>query len=268
MAISHSTNHRSNNHHSNNHNRGPVLLPTSGRELLLDLKRSTARNAGGSAGSSRQRREIPTLPPYNHKLVQACFRDLHATARELDLQARVHGGNATASGNGSTKPSMSARPSILLHNKTIQRQKQCLLAYHHHRVEIIKEIERAKMASNEGKNNHNHNHNHNNNHDNNNHNGNGNAPISTNAREVALAFEYASLRAAYSERVFELDLLPPTSHMVQVRVTQTVGQVVLPDSGRVVALTRGARLFLDRADAGDFLKQGIVCLCDGEEVNY
>jgi len=157
---------------------------------------------------------------------------------------------------------MSARPSILLHNKTIQRQKQCLLAYHHHRMEIVKDIERAKMAANES---------HVGNSSTNtctNGNANTNAPISTNAQEVAFARDYASLRNAYSNQVFELDLLPPTSHMVQVRVRKTIGQVVLPDSGRVVALTHGACLFLDRADAKDFLRQGIVQLYDGEEVDF
>uniref|UniRef100_A0A7S4AWX4 DNA replication complex GINS protein PSF1 C-terminal domain-containing protein n=1 Tax=Pseudo-nitzschia australis TaxID=44445 RepID=A0A7S4AWX4_9STRA len=247
MAIATST--RTRNSHA-------PLLPTSGRELLLDLKRSTAQHGGGA-----RRREISTppsttLPAYNHKLVQACFRDLHATAQELDLQAQVHGSS------GSAKPSMSARPSILLHNKTIQRQKQCLLAYHHHRMEIVKDIERAKMAANES---------HVGNSSTNtctNGNANTNAPISTNAQEVAFARDYASLRNAYSNQVFELDLLPPTSHMVQVRVRKTIGQVVLPDSGRVVALTHGACLFLDRADAKDFLRQGIVQLYDGEEVDF
>eukprot|EP00536_Pseudo-nitzschia_multiseries_P007912 jgi/Psemu1/256680/estExt_Genewise1Plus.C_1910052 len=273
MAISNSTSSSDNR----NRNAGP-LIPTSGRELLLDLKRSTARNSNGGGMSVSKRRETPTLPAYNHKLVQACFRDLHATAQELDLQAQVHGGNKNSNNsnntngntNTNTKPSMSARPSILLHNKVIQRQKQCLLAYHHHRMEIIKDIERARMAANEV--------------------GNGTTsegsstststsasmpvtscsivPISTNAQEVAFARDYASLRRAYSDRVFELDLLPPTSHMVQVRVRKTVGQVVLPDSGRVVALTQGACLFLDRADAKDFLRQGIVQLYDGEEVDF
>uniref|UniRef100_A0A7R9ZU59 DNA replication complex GINS protein PSF1 C-terminal domain-containing protein n=1 Tax=Pseudo-nitzschia arenysensis TaxID=697910 RepID=A0A7R9ZU59_9STRA len=223
------------------------LVPNSGRELLLDLKRSTARNALGGGNSKNS---IPTLPAYNHKLVQACFRDLHGTARELELKARVYGNN---NDDGSSKPSMSARPSILLHNIAVQRNKRCLLAYHHHRVEIIKSIQRAKGLEN------------------NNMNDDyavSNAPISTNAQEVAFARDYATLREAYSSKVFELDLLPPTSHMLQVRVLREVGQVVLPDSGKVVTMTKGACLFLDRADAKDFLKQGVLQLYDGEEVDF
>jgi GINS complex subunit 1 len=228
------------------------LVPNSGRELLLDLKRSTARNALGGGGPNA----IPSLPPYNHKLVQACFRDLHGTARELELKARLYGNNNNNNNNGGSsgggKPSMSARPSILLHNTAVQRHKRCLLAYHHHRIEIIKAIQRQTAGGDQS----------------------GDQrqqrqpPISTNAQEVAFARDYAALREAYSSKVFELDLLPPTSHMVQVRVLKEAGQVVLPDSGRVVAMTQGACLFLDRADARDFLRQGIVQLYDGEEVDF
>ena len=117
-------------------------------------------------------------------------------------------------------------------------------------MEIIKEIQRAKIAENDV------------------YTSSNKAPISTNAQEVNFARDYAKLREAYSSNVFELDVLPPTSHMVQVRVIREAGQVVLPDSGRVVAMSKGACLFLDRADAKDFLKQGIVQLYDGEEVDF
>jgi GINS complex subunit 1 len=223
------------------------LVPNSGRELLLDLKRSTARNALGGGGNNNN--AVPTLPAYNHKLVQACFRDLHGTARELELKARIYGNNNGSSG-GSSKPSMSARPSILLHNTSIQRNKRCLLAYHHHRMEIIKGIQRSSVAEHDESS------------------SSTRAPLSTNAQEVAFARDYAILREAYSSNVFELDLLPPTSHMVQVRVLRDAGQVVLPDSGRIVSMTKGACLFLDRADTKDFLRQGIVQLYDGEEVDF
>ena len=226
----------------------PLVL-NSGRELLLDLKRSTARNA---LGGGDNKNSIPTLPTYNHKLVQACFRDLHGTARELELKARVYGNNNNNDGT-SSKPSMSARPSILLHNVAVQRNKRCLLAYHHHRMEIIKSIQRAKGLENNSIDNAI---------------AASSALISTNAEEVAFARDYATLREAYSSKVFELDLLPPTSHMLQVRVLREAGQVVLPDSGKIVTMTKGACLFMDRADAKDFLKQGILQLYDGEEVDF
>jgi len=51
-------------------------------------------------------------------------------------------------------------------------------------------------------------------------------------------------------------------------VVQNIGQVVLPDSGRSITMTKGACLFLDRADCTDFLRQGLVQLYDGEEVDF
>jgi hypothetical protein len=250
---------------SNSNNRVP-LLPNSGRELLLDLKRSTQQNVGNN-------KDVPVLPTYNNKLVQSCLQDLHGTIQELELKTRLQ----QQARLNDPKPGMSDRPSILLHDKTIRRHKQCLLAYHHYRMEIIKNIQRSKMAANDmmmiggGGAYSNSNSNNNNNNNNKNaaaSNGNNGGPISTNAQEVDFAYQYSSLREQYSNSVFELDLLPPTSHMVQVRVLHNIGQVVLPDSGRSISMNKGSCLFLDRADVTDFLRQGLVQLYDGEEVDF
>ena len=245
-----------NNNNSSNGSNRVQLLPNSGRELLLDLKRSTQQNVGNN-------KEVPVLPTYNNKLVQSCLQDLHGTIQELELKTRLQ----QQARLNDPKPGMSDRPSILLHDKTIRRHKQCLLAYHHYRMEIIKNIQRSKMAANDmtmiggggggggGANNAASS------------NGNG-GPISTNAQEVDFAYQYSSLREQYSNSVFELDVLPPTSHMVQVRVLQNIGQIVLPDSGRSISMNKGSCLFLDRADVTDFLRQGLVQLYDGEEVDF
>ncbi|OEU06095.1 hypothetical protein FRACYDRAFT_256520 [Fragilariopsis cylindrus CCMP1102] len=243
-----------NNNNSSNSSNRVQLLPNSGRELLLDLKRSTQQNVGNN-------KEVPVLPTYNNKLVQSCLQDLHGTIQELELKTRLQ----QQARLNDPKPGMSDRPSILLHDKTIRRHKQCLLAYHHYRMEIIKNIQRSKMAANDmtmigggggGANS-------------NAASSNGNGgPISTNAQEVDFAHQYSSLREQYSNSVFELDVLPPTSHMVQVRVLQNIGQIVLPDSGRSISMNKGSCLFLDRADVTDFLRQGLVQLYDGEEVDF
>jgi len=272
---------RNKNTGNNNKNNRVPLFTNSGRELLLDLKRSTQQNSSSACGGGGKN-VAPVLPTYNNKLVQSCLQDLHGTNQELNLLVRLReqeleqqaANNSLNNSNNPIKPGMSDRPSILLHDKTLRRHKQCLLAYHHYRMEIIKDIQRSKMAANDiiasstcstgtgnscsgsgtgsGSNN----------------NGNGGGPISTNAQEVEFARGYASLREQYSNQVFELDLLPPTSHMVQVRVVQNIGQVVLPDSGRSITMTKGACLFLDRADCTDFLRQGLVQLYDGEEVDF
>jgi hypothetical protein len=255
------------------------LLSSSGRELLLDLKRSSAQSSSSNAATGAG--GLPVLPPYNAKLVQACFQDLNACIQELDLQVRAlsrseglrqprqHRDNPDDDDDaGGGKPSMAARPSILLLNASIQRNKRCLLAYHYHRMNILRDIQRlqpsggdaaaqdgaASCSAGGG--------------------GDddcgavGGSGISTNAREVAFAQDYAALRSAYSTEVFDLGLLPPASHMLQVRVVRDAGQVVLPDSGRAVTLSRGACLFVDRADVQDLLQRGVVRIYDGEEVDF
>ncbi|KAG7367501.1 DNA replication complex protein [Nitzschia inconspicua] len=270
------------------------LFPSSGRELLLDLKRSvqatgrggTTGTASSSSSASSSQNKIPVLPTYNSKLVQACFQDLHNSVQELNLAIRAldrsnfddekeddgdddnNNNDATKStrAKGKSNFSMSSRPVILLHSESIERYKRCLLAYHYQRMEIIKEIQRLKSDDhdddgggyNEG--------------------GSGggdhggttrtseDVSVSANKHEVEFARAYARLRNDYSTNVFELNMPPPTSHMVQVRVLKDVGQVVLPESGRNVNLTKGACLFLERVDVQDFLRNGIVQLYDGEEI--
>jgi hypothetical protein len=248
------------------------LLPSSGRELLLDLKRSvqTAGDRGGSSATmTSSQHKVPVLPTYNSKLVQACFQDLHNSVQELSLAihaldrsnyANEEDDNSTGGGGGAGKAkssfSMSSRPVILMHSESIERYKRCLLAYHYQRMEIIKEIQRLNntdaSASSTGDD--------------------GaiaaTADVSANKHEVDFARTYAQLRNSYSTNVFELNMPPPTSHMVQVRVLQDIGQVVLPESGRSVNLMKGACLFLERVDVQDFLRDGIVQIYDGEEVDF
>ena len=189
-----------------------AVFPTAGRELLLELKRQGNH-----------------LPAYNTKLVRACFQDLNRSVQSMEQEVR-------AMSEGDDKPSMASRPSILFHNASIQRQKRCLLAYHKHRMELLKHHKTDDIPS-------------------------------SNAQEVEFATDYRNLRAAYSEEVYELDLLPPTSHMLQVRVLQDMEEVVL-DSGRAVSFTKGSWLYLPRADAQEFLQSGVLELMDGEEVDF
>lgn len=249
-------------------------LTDSGKLLLLDLKRGCSQHSPSSSSckSGIGRNNVaPILPTYNNKLVSSCLRDMQGLIQELNLQVQMSKINSSKNADlfndndadrSSDKPSMTDRPSILLHDAAARRQKRCLLAYHHHRMEIIKEIQRTKMAvssssallptSGLSANN-------------------GTADvtdsgsISTNVHEVEFAQNYRSLREQYSDRVFQLDMLPPTSHMVQVRVLENLGQVVLPNSGRSVSMTKGSCLYVERNDVTDFLRQGLVQLYDGEE---
>jgi hypothetical protein len=89
----------------------------------------------------------------------------------------------------------------------------------------------------------------------------------TNAPEVEFTKDYQDLRNAYAAAIFELNVLPPTSHMVQVRVLQELGEVVL-ESGSSVTFSKGSWLYLPRADVLEFLQAGSLELMDGEEVDF
>jgi GINS complex subunit 1 len=215
-------------------------FPSSGRELLLELKRSNTNESSGA------------LAPYNVKLVRTCFQDLTRSFQSLREEMQATNNNNESKDNeeendgqeekekedDSNKPTMNARPSILLHNASIQRQKRCLLAYHKHRMDRIQES--AGTLSN---------------------------MTFNNAHEEEFATDYQELRESYTAAVFELGLLPPTSHMVQVRVLEHLGQVVL-ESGRSVTLAKGSSLYLPRSDVLEFLQAGSLELCDGEEVDF
>lgn len=211
-------------------------FPKSGRELLLELKRSNTNETSGS------------LAPYNVKLVRNCFQDLTKSFNALrdemqamSSEAKEEEDNDDDEDATNNKPSMNARPSILLHNAAIQRQKRCLLTYHKHRMDRIQENSTAAAVSD--------------------------TTSFNNAHEADFAADYQALREAYATAVFDLDLLPPTSHMIQVRVLQDLGQVVL-ESGRAVTLAKGSSLYLPRSDVLDFLQAGALELCDGEEVDF
>ena len=230
------------------------LLPSAGRELLLDLKRSVAAHSGPTAGN-KSAAATNTLPTYNTKLVQACMQSLRNEIQDLTLVLEA----VTRDQDENEKFRMPARPVVIMHHESIQRHKRCLLAYHHQRMELLKEIVRRNSkvettatenddASKTA------------------------APvaISQNQHEVQFAKTYRDLRSHYAATVgIDLDLPMPVSNMVMIRAVENLGQVILPNSGRQVLLQQGAILFVERADAVDLLQQGAVQLCSKtEEVDF
>lgn len=231
--------------------------PSSGRELIMELKRTTniTLNTDGAGDF---------LAPYNAQLVRKCFQDVQRSFQSLreEMQAvQMQQGGGTKSqdsdedeqaGAGedseTKKPSMNARPSILLHNATIERQKRCLLTYHKHRMNRIQDMVASAVEKDNVLLQHN------------------------NVHEAEFANDYRQLRQQYEAEYFELNVLPPTSHMVQVKVVEDLltklgGPVVL-DSGRSVSLTKGSRWYLPRSDVLEYLQAGSMELCDGEEVDF
>lgn len=98
-----------------------------GRDLLLEVSRSSKTSASSTE---------PALTAYNDETVRNCLQDLklHVTA----LQDQVEAVSSSGGTSSTDKPSVQVRPSILLQNAAIQRNKRCLLAYHVQRMHRIK----------------------------------------------------------------------------------------------------------------------------------
>ena len=101
-------------------------------QLLTESRRSTTTN---------------TLLKYNDVLVRSIVRE------QRDLEARIETALATASqpsadggnddggdGDAPRRQQDAHMPTVLLYQTAILRNKRCLLAYHHHRLEFLKDL--------------------------------------------------------------------------------------------------------------------------------
>ncbi|KAL7530326.1 hypothetical protein ACHAXR_003431, partial [Thalassiosira sp. AJA248-18] len=93
-----------------------------GRDLLLDLKRSD------------------WLPSYNEDGVRATFQEINLHTDELTVLVRAANrvNNDAGSSSNSSGPAVENRPSLILHDVSIRRNKRCLLAYHAHRIDKLR----------------------------------------------------------------------------------------------------------------------------------
>ncbi|KAI0768487.1 hypothetical protein BD413DRAFT_479344 [Trametes elegans] len=92
-------------------------------QLLTESKRSTATN---------------TLLKYNDVLVRAIVREQRDLEAQIEAAlARSAADPAAADRAPGENPHM---PTILLYQTAILRNKRCLLAYHHHRLEFLKDL--------------------------------------------------------------------------------------------------------------------------------
>lgn len=187
-----------------------------GRELLLELKRSD------------------WLPPYNDELVRASLQEISLHFEQLsDLISEQ-------------KPPMEARPSLLLHDAAIRRNKRCLLAYH------VARLHKLQDEMNSGYENHN----------------------STLVRKVASEAEvdflgsYEKLRTNFGANInldLRASLLPPEQDFVQIRVLSAKLGTIVTESGASVNLELGTIHYLPRADVEPLIRQGLLEQVDGEE---
>jgi hypothetical protein len=120
---------------------------TYGRDLLFELKRTETGGSGGGTNCT-----TTTIPPYNDTLVDNAIEELklHVIALNEQVQAVTKSSSSTGEGTTTTtngKPSMEVRPSLMLHEASIQRNKRCLLAYHHTRIQRIQQLHYWQSSS-------------------------------------------------------------------------------------------------------------------------
>lgn len=211
-----------------------------GCELLLELTRSD------------------WLPPYNDEGVRATIQEASLHLDELNDQvaAATAVANATgeiasssrapAAGSGNdNKLPMESRPSLVIHNAAIRRNKRCLLAYHNYRINKLRALRWET---------------------------NGVIPSSIRSllSEPELDFwtDYDKLVSRYSAAI-DLDLSsdqsPPVDEWVLVRVVRgDLGRIDTSECGPVL-LELGTTHNLPRGDVEHLIRQGAVVQLDGEE---
>jgi GINS complex subunit 1 len=223
-----------------------------GRDLLLELSRSSA--AGSSSASE------PALTAYNDETVRNCLQDLklHVQALQDQVEANSNTQNNSQSGGSGGKPSVAVRPSILLQNAAIQRNKRCLLAYHAERCNRIKdhlywqqkEQETVQVAN------------------------------SGSTRQVlcpaeqewlvgyAAAVDKYTASTGLSMDALRANLMPPAAaDRCTVRVVDDTpfDDAICLESGATAVFEKGTTHYLLAADVEEYVRAGYLELLDGEE---
>jgi GINS complex subunit 1 len=211
-----------------------------GRTLLQELKRS-------EPGNNVDSNTACTIPSYNDLVVGNALQDLRLHCQALQDQVE-----ATSS---SDKPSIHVRPSLLLQNAAIQRNKRCLLTYHVIRLRRIQEELYWKQQTNENK----------------------TKSSQTNSNlcpsEQEFLTRYQDLVHRYTEAATQntitdlrafTSMPPQPSDRVMIRVMVDLGPMVL-DSGASAVLSKGSTHFLLYSDVEEAIREGKVLVLNGEE---
>jgi len=194
-----------------------------GRDLLLDLKRSD------------------WLPPYDDG-VRATLKETSLHFDELSDKVNATRGNGD---NKSNPPPFKSRPSLLLHDAAIRRNKRCLLAYHAYRVDKLRELRWETAA---GFTSHHR------------------ALLSE--TEIDFFSEYDRLVSRHAARVdldLSSDLTPPEEDFIEVRVAQHGIGRIATEGGSSVALDIGTTHHIRRGDVEHLIRQGVLQQLNCEE---
>ena len=239
---------------------------TYGRDLLLELKRTDTASTTTAASTSSSSNNSNPIPPYNDVLVGSALQDikLHIQALNEQVEAATRSSaNRTESG----KPSMEVRPSLMLQEVAIQRNKRCLLAYHFHRIQRIQQYYYWQSSSSSTSS------------------VTGQSSSSSNLEnlnpaEVEYLNEYNTMISKYIKSTIPDSLgiddlrtyavMPPlTVDRVVVRVLDTTpfgddGPIVL-ESGQTVTFTLGSTHYLQYTDVEAYIRSGALQLIETEE---
>mmetsp|Transcript_14928 Transcript_14928/g.21869 ORF Transcript_14928/g.21869 Transcript_14928/m.21869 type:complete len:202 (-) Transcript_14928:99-704(-) len=193
-----------------------------GKELLLDLKRSDF------------------IPPYNDETVRATLDEINLHFDELSDQFQ-----ASVEAHTGEMPD-EARPSFILHDAAIRRNKRCLLAYHAYRMEKLKRLRWDTAAA-----------------------------LPPHVRsllseaEVDFYTGYDQLVSNYNSSLGGLDLnanlQPPEEDLIEVRVVKDGLGTIVTDTCGEISLDLGTTHFLSRGDVEHLIRQGALQQLDGEE---
>lgn len=192
------------------------------KELLLELKRSEF------------------LPPYNGEVVRAALEEINLHFEALNDQFE-----ATRLSSVDGKPPMESRPSLLLHNAAVKRNKRCLLAYHHDRLNKLKMVRWDTSAT---------------------------LPPDVRSllseTEIDFFKEYDNILDTYNSKLKGLslnaNLQPPEEDLIEIRVVKSGLGTIVTDMGNV-SLELGTTHFLSRDDVEHLIRQGAVVQLDNEE---
>ncbi|KAL7482791.1 hypothetical protein ACHAW6_012360 [Cyclotella cf. meneghiniana] len=207
---------------------------TRARDLLLELKSSDF------------------LPAYNEEGVRAALAEINRHTDELtDL---IRAANRTR-GNTSRQPSsqqgipIESRPSMILHDASIRRNKRCLLAYHAYRIDRLRNL-RWETS--------------------------GTMPVHVSPllSEAELEFfraydklvaETSLLGGDAGILDYNADMLPPTENFIMVRVVEEGLGKIETESCGVVELEVGTMHYLPRGDVEGLVRRGALVQLSGEE---
>ncbi|CAH8843181.1 unnamed protein product [Trichobilharzia szidati] len=209
------------------------MLAQTGLQLVKELKRSQQSN----------------LPPYNEDKIRTCLEEMKtlydANYRDVAFVSSSTSEAASSSSLSGTEEHSNKIQSVLVRHAVLERNKRCLLAYHHARLMRIKEFrwEHGIILPKDIRD-------------------------SLSESEQAWYKQYCSYLANFMQSDTSdrgggglLDLTqyrtPPKDLFLEVRCLQDFGEFETED-GSILQLTKGSHHLMHRTDCEALIRQGVL----------